>query len=241
VKELLIIEDDEVLRLLLEETLKKYFKVVSAVTGREGRELYESEHPDMVILDLNLPDIDGLDLCREIREKDKLIPIIIISSRKDEVDRVLGLELGADDYITKPFTVRELRSRVNAFIQRVHETELAREEHVLAGNHAISGRCTLKFNDSEHKLRINGKNAHLTKTEYQLLRLLAGSPGRTFSGEEIIQAIWGEEWAATRNIVHQNFKRLRKKIEPDPQKPEYVQTIYGAGYRLNPACTVVIE
>jgi len=241
VKELLIVEDDDELRLLIDESLKTSYEVVKASTGQEGMKLYESEHPDMVILDLNLPDADGLDLCREIREKDKLIPIIIMSSRKDEVDRVLGLEFGADDYITKPFSVRELKSRVNAFFRKLHALEVAYEENIPAVKSHVSGRCTLKFNDEYHELHINGINAHLSRTEYQLLRLLAGSPGRVFSREEIIQAIWGEEWTGTQTIVSQNFKRMRQKIEPDPKKPEYVQTIHGVGYRLDPDCNVVIK
>jgi len=113
--------------------------IVDAATGEEGIRLYESEHPDMVIMDLNLPDADGLDLCRKIREKDKLTPIIIMSSRKDEVDRVLGLELGADDYITKPFSIRELRSRVNAFFRRIHAIEVAHEEHIPSGTGGAQG------------------------------------------------------------------------------------------------------
>jgi len=240
-EELLIIEDDEELRLLLDETLKASYEIVDAATGEEGLRLYESEHPDMVIMDLNLPDADGLDLCRKIREKDKLTPIIIMSARKDEVDRVLGLELGADDYITKPFSIRELRSRVNAFFRRIHAIEVAHDEHIPAGTGGAQVDCVMKLNDFARTVDINGKELRLSPTEYQLLRLLAGSPGRVFARKEIIQAVWGEEWTGTEQAVIQQFKRLRFKIEPDHENPEYIETVHGAGYRISPSCKVVIE
>lgn len=238
-KKLLIIEDDEELGLLLDSSLKTSYEIANAKTGQEGLKTYESEHPDMVILDLNLPDVDGLDLCRDIRKNDDLTPIIIISSRKEEVDRILGLELGADDYISKPFSVRELRSRVHAFFRRAGAVEAAGVRSMEVAQSVATKRRTLRVDELAYIIQIDGRDIPLTHTEYQLLRLLAGAPGKVFSRNEIIQAIWGEEWTGTDTVMIQHFKRLRRKIETDPRQPECIQTIHGMGYRLNPQCEIV--
>lgn len=232
-KKLVVIEDDEELGLLLTESLQPYFQVIRVRTGEEGLRAYESEGPDMIILDLNLPDSDGMDLCRDLRKRDELIPIIITSSRKEEVDRVLGLELGADDYISKPFSVRELRSRVNSFFRRLGAMEATRTKDSTEGG--ITGQIPLTIDHGSRIVRVDDREIVLTQKEYELLMLFIKSPGKTFNRQEIIREIWGEEWSGTDRVMVHHIDRLRNKIEKDPLVPAYIQTIHGVGYRFNPS------
>jgi len=232
-EQILIIEDDEELQKLLESTLRGSYQVFNTNTGLEGLSLYSLKHPDMVILDLNLPDMDGLDICRHIRKKDDITSIIMISSRTEEVDRILGLELGADDYITKPFSIRELRSRVHAFFRKIEVMKNIRSDARDQEEHEDLKRNILKIDELTNTMLMDDKEIRLTHTESQLLRFLAASPGEVFSREDIVKEIWGDEWTGTDMVVATHIKRLRRKIETDHRRPECIETIHGVGYRLN--------
>jgi DNA-binding response OmpR family regulator len=180
---------------------------------------------DLVVLDLMLPDGSGLDLCRDVRDESD-VPIIVVTARTDEIDRVIGLELGADDYVSKPFSMSELVSRVRAMLRR---RELDRREK---GSAQHVGSLRLDF--ATHEVTVEGRRVQLTPSEFRLLSLLAGDPGRVFDREEIMRHLWSSDFTGGRRTCDQHVVAVRRKIETDPRSPSRLQTVRGMGYRLVP-------
>lgn len=203
------------------------YKVLSAPDGREGLKLAQDAGPDLVVLDLMLPGMDGLEVCRELR-RDSNVPIIMLTARVEEEDRLEGLNLGADDYVTKPFSPRELAARVRAVLRRT--TRDAAEEGPLR---LVVGDITV---DLEKRTVQSGEDrVKLTPTEYRLLVLLMREPGRTFSRDQIIDRVFGYDFDGFDRTVDAHVSNLRSKVEADPDKPRYLQTVYGVGYRFGDA------
>jgi two-component system response regulator VicR len=227
---ILIVEDERAVARGLEYSLNSEgFTVLWADTGGRALELARSQDPDLVLLDIRLPDISGFDVCRQLRAEGKRMPILILTARDEEVDKVLGLELGADDYVVKPFSLRELTSRVRALLRRAYgdlATPLPRE------------RLTYDQVDLDlERLQVHreGELVELTPTEFRLLRYLVAHPGRPFSRSSLIEAIWGyDSEVGSERTVDVHIRHLREKLEPDPAHPRHLVTVRGTGYKLEP-------
>jgi two-component system, OmpR family, response regulator MtrA len=225
-KTILIVEDDapsrEVVRLAC--TAQNH-TLIEAATGTDGLEMARESSPDLVILDVNLPGMSGLDICRRLRADGSRVPIIMLTAKADTIDVVVGLELGADDYVTKPFEVRELMARIGAHLRRAEITpqEQPRDRFEFPGLIIDLGRRQV-FRDGEEML--------LTLTEFNLLALLASRPGQVMSRGELLRRVWGYEVEIETRTVDAHVYRLRRKIEPEPDKPTYIHSVPGIGYRF---------
>ena len=220
---ILIIEDEiELVRVLQSYLEQANFKVISAGQGDSGLTLWAQNKPDLVILDLNLPGIDGLDVAREISRKSET-PIIMVTARVEETDRLIGLELGADDYITKPFSPREVVARVRAVLRRADTPKMA---------NSVLHSGDLEIDLDAHKVSIRAETIVLTPTEFILLHTLASQPGRVFSRLQLLEASQGDTYEGYERTIDAHIKNLRAKIEPDPKKPQYIETVFGIGYRF---------
>lgn len=224
---ILVVEDDrktaDLIRLYLE---KSHFRSLNAYDGREGLELFHHNSPlDLIILDIMLPHLDGLELCRLIRSESD-VPIIMLTARSTEPDKLVGLEIGADDYIAKPFSPRELVARVRAVLRRTKRAQ-ADESPLQLEIH------DLYIDFSRHEVRVADKPIHLTIKEFRLLETLAGHPGQTFSRAQLLERVFGYDYLGLERTVDVHIKNLRKKIEPDPTQPSYIQTVYGVGYKFS--------
>jgi len=220
---ILIIEDEiELVRVLQSYLEGANFEVLSAYQGDTGYAMWERKHPDLVILDLNLPGLDGLDVARKIRRKDDT-PIIMVTARVEETDRLIGLELGADDYISKPFSPREVVARVRAVLRRAGTTQSK-------SNILRSG--LLEIDLDAHAVSINEEVIDLTPTEFNLLATLASQPGRAFSRMQLLEASQSTAYEGYERTIDAHIKNLRAKIEPDPKNPHYIETVFGVGYRF---------
>jgi DNA-binding response OmpR family regulator len=218
-----IIEDEPELVKVLKSYLEKAgFSVISANRGDSGLELWGAKKPDLVILDLNLPGMDGLDVAREIRRKSNT-PIVMITARVEETDQLIGLELGADDYITKPFSPRIVVARVRALLRRV---EAAPETE------RILRIADLEIDLDAHTLSRANNEIELTPTEFTLLITMASSPGRAFSRLQLLEATQGVTFEGYERTVDAHIKNLRSKLEPEPKNPIYIETVFGIGYRF---------
>jgi DNA-binding response OmpR family regulator len=224
---LLVDDEDSVQKLLAYPLERDGFRVVQARDGQEALDRFAEQHVDLVVLDVMLPKLDGLEVCKRLRASSS-VPIIMLTARDDELDKVLGLELGADDYITKPFSIREFRSRVRALLRRAATATAT--EHDDEAIEADGLRIDLARRDVE----VRGKPVQLTYVEFELLRTLASHPGRVYTREMLLQALWGgSEYREPRTIdVH--VRHLREKLEPDPRAPEFILTVRGVGYRFRP-------
>ncbi len=225
---ILVVEDNKDLLKLLEINLTDQgYTVYTAIDGQSALDLYASISPSLMILDIMLPKIDGLEVCKQIRKKDRLIPILMLTAKAEEIDKVLGLELGADDYMTKPFSIRELLARVKAIFRRIE------------ANNEISEQLpeVLKYKQLElyphlRKVVLNGQTLELTSKEYDLLLLFFSNPGKAYSREELLNEVWGYTYDGYSHTVNSHINRLRSKIEIDPSEPDYVKTVWGIGYRF---------
>lgn len=227
-KKILLIEDDSDLFALLKYNLEKEgFQMVGAQTGKGAVDLCRKERPDLVILDIMLPDSDGLDICKGIRSHPELahIPIIFLTARASETDRIVGLELGANDYIVKPFFVRELVARIK--IQFRTQQQPVRTLQI-AGLYLDRSSCRVK---------LDGQSLALTATEFRLLEFLMSRPGFVFSREQLLNAVWGHDRAVTDRTVDVYILRLRQKIEKDPANPFFIRSVRGFGYSFNDPAT----
>jgi DNA-binding response OmpR family regulator len=222
---LLIIEDEpELVRVLRSYLEQAGFSVLAALRGDTGLTTWEDRHPDLVILDLNLPGMDGLDVARHIRRTERgHTPIIMLTARADEVDQLIGLELGADDYIPKPFSPRIVVARVRALLRRI--------EAPAPGAQALRV-ADLEIDPDAHTLTRAGKVIELTPTEFSLLTTLAGQPGRVFSRLQLLEAAQGVAYEGYERTIDAHIKNLRAKIEADSRKPKYIETVFGIGYRF---------
>ncbi len=221
---ILIIEDEpELVRVLRSYLENAGFQVMTAYRGDSGLSTWEHRRPDLVILDLNLPGLDGLEVAREIRKKAKT-PLIMLTARVAETDQVVGLELGADDYITKPFSPRVVVARVRALLRRSMKGPIERR---------VIRAANLEIDLDARIVRRDRVQIELTPTEFSLLTALAGQPGRAFSREQLLKASQGEAFGGYERTIDVHIKNLRAKIEPDPRKPRYIETVFGVGYRFS--------
>jgi two-component system KDP operon response regulator KdpE len=225
----LVIDDEpEIWRAVRAGLTSAGFTAEWAQTGAEGMELVSRWHPDVVILDLTLPDLDGIEVCRRLRSWTQ-IPIIVLSVREGEADKVTALELGADDYLTKPFSMAELMVRVRVALR--HAAHMSgssdREARFQAGG--------LIMDFEQRQVSVDGREIHLSLTEYELLKYLALNAGLVLTHRAILRAVWGPAYENEVTYLRVFFNRLRRKIEPDPSRPRYLQTELGIGYRLRSA------
>jgi two-component system response regulator RegX3 len=221
----LIVEDEESLADSIRYNLEREgFAVSVAADGRRALERFRADGPALVILDLMLPEVSGLDVCREIRAESD-VPIIMVTAKDAEADKVTGLELGADDYVTKPFSIRELVSRVRANLRRTRMHPNRKADDVLAG-----GPVTMDV--SRHEVRVNGGPIDLPPKEFELLELFLRRRGRLLTREFLIEEVWGADYFGDTKTLDVHVKRVRRKIEPDPHRPVHLLTVRGLGYKF---------
>ena len=217
----LVVDDERSIRRFLKVSLGSQFVVLEAASGEEALSAVANEHPDVVILDLGLPDIDGVEVTRRLREWSQ-IPIIIVSVREQEQDKIAALDAGADDYLTKPFGVGELMARLRVALRRSAQVD---DEPVFA-----SGNLVVDLNQRE--VRLNEQPILLTPTEYDLLRTLVRHAGKVLTHDQLLRAVWGTAYESETHMLQVNISNLRRKIEPDPSRRTYIVTEPGVGYRL---------
>jgi len=222
---ILVVEDDpKIQKVIAQSLLKEGYLVSTSASGREALEKAQSEAPDLVILDLRLPEIDGLEVCRRLRTK-TTVPVIIVSARGEEADKVAGFTLGADDYLTKPFSPTELLLRVNAVLRRVREhTEGTEQNRISLSGLLIDRSCRL--------VELEGKPVELTAREFDILWILAAHPNRVYSREQLLHLAWKDEFEADTATVTVLIRRLRQKLEKRPDHPEIIKTVWGVGYKF---------
>jgi len=236
-KKILIIEDHVDLANILSLHLSDLdYSVTHADDGLKGLNFLQGESFDLVILDLMLPGMDGLEICRRIRKQNNYTPVLMLTSKSSEIDRVLGLEIGADDYVSKPFSVREVMARIKALFRRVEvfseSSELSTEEN----NNVVFGN--LEVDIDSHKVSIDGRTIDLTAREFELLHHFVKRPGRVYSRAQLLDMVWGYGHEGYEHTVNSHINRLRAKIENDPANPEYILTIWGVGYKFNDALSL---
>ena len=223
---ILLVDDEESIQKLLAYPLEREgYRVLQARDGQEALTRFASEHVDLVVLDIMLPKLDGLEVCKRLRAESE-VPIIMLTARDDELDKVLGLELGADDYITKPFSIREFRSRVRALLRRASVSR-----QVDGGGDVISAEG-LTIDLARRAVEIRGERVQLTYVEFELLRILASHPGRVYSRRMLLEALWGGADYREPRTIDVHVRHLREKLEKDPAEPEYILTVRGVGYRF---------
>ncbi len=218
---ILVVDDERPIRRFLNASLSGEYAVVEAASGQEALALALSSRPDAIILDLGLPDLDGVDVTRRLREWTQT-PIIVVSVRDQEQDKIAALDAGADDYLTKPFGAGELMARLRVILRRAVVPE---SEPVYQADH-------LKVDLTRHEVSIDGQIASLTPTEYDILRFLILHAGKVLTHQQLIHLVWGNTYQADAHLLRVNISNLRRKIEPDPSRPHYVLTEPGVGYRL---------
>lgn len=224
----LIVEDEPSIITLLKYNLEKAgFSVISALDGETGLEMAMNENPDFIILDLMLPKMDGMDVCKKLRQEKITTPILILTAKEDEFDKVLGLELGADDYLTKPFSPREVIARVKAILRRTNARE---EEPESDSNEIRVGELTIY--PDEYQVKLRDEYLELTPKEFELLLYLAQHRGKVLSRNQLLDSVWNYDFAGDSRIVDVHISNLREKIEEDSKRPKYIKTIRGFGYKL---------
>ncbi|NLM35920.1 MAG: response regulator transcription factor [Clostridiales bacterium] len=224
-KILVVDDEDNILELLKFNLENNSYKVVTASNGDEALKLARSEEPNLILLDLMLPGLDGYELCKEIRRDVNLshTPIIMITAKSEELDKILGLELGADDYITKPFSIREMLARVKAVLRRASIQQMNKVFKF--------GNICIDF--EKHEVLNNHKKVDLTLKEFELLEILVKSKGRVVTREFLLEKVWGYEYVGETRTVDVHIRHLRQKIEEDDKNPQYIETVRGIGYRFN--------
>ena len=225
-KRILIIEDDRAILRGLKDNLEyDKYEVLTATDGEQGYCLIQEKKPDLIILDLMLPKMSGYELCRKVREEGLTMPILMLTARGEEVDRVLGLDLGADDYVTKPFSVPELLARIRAILRRMQRSKI-----VPLPNELRFGKVVIDFKRFE--ARRAGKVLNMSRKEFGILRLLAARVGEVVTRDELLDEVWGYEQYPTTRTVDNHIALLRSKLEEDPSKPRHLLTVHGVGYKL---------
>jgi DNA-binding response OmpR family regulator len=222
-KTILVVDDKASVRKLVQEYLtEQNFRVVTAANGQEALYTARHEKPDLILLDIMMPEMDGYEfISAHRRESDT--PIILLTAKLEEADKVLGLELGADDYVTKPFGMRELLARIRAVLRRVGK-EPEPSDNLRAGE--------ISLNRSTREVQVSGSPVHLTPSEFELLALLMSAPGRVYSRIELLEELQGTSFEGVARTIDVHVRNLRTKIEPDPSNPSYIETIFGVGYRF---------
>jgi DNA-binding response OmpR family regulator len=222
---LLVDDEDSVQKLLAYPLEREGFRVLQARDGEEALERFAAENVDLVVLDLMLPKLDGLEVCKRLRALSE-VPIIMLTARDDELDKVVGLELGADDYITKPFSIREFRSRVRALLRRASVVRPA------VGDGNVIAAHDLEVDLGRRTVEVRGTPVRLTYVEFELLRTLAAHPGRVYSRRMLLESLWGAADYREPRTIDVHVRHLREKLERDPAEPEYILTVRGVGYRF---------
>ena len=229
----LVVDDESsIVELVAYNLRREGFEVITENDGQQGLKRALSDKPDLVVLDVMLPSLSGLDVCRSIRHESD-IPVIMLTARKDELDRILGLELGADDYVTKPFSPRELVARVKAILRRAKrpldketvESDVAVEHH------------GLKIAFDKREVMLDNVLLQLTFTEFELLAILARNPGRAFTRDDLLVKVWGQDFFGDARTVDVHIRHLREKLQEDPQSPRFIETVRGVGYRFREMST----
>jgi len=229
VAKILLVDDERILLDTIKYNLSKAGHQVRAATdGEEALNAARQEPPDLIILDVMLPKMDGFEVCRVLRGEGVVTPILMLTARDEELDKLLGLELGADDYLTKPFSMRELLARVKALLRRV--------EMIQSGNEAAAKPLregSLEVDATSHRALLRGEPLHLKPKEFDLLTFLMRHRGRAFSRDQLLEQVWGYEYAGdTTRTVDVHVRWLREKVETDPSRPELIETVRGVGYRF---------
>ncbi|GAJ00138.1 unnamed protein product [marine sediment metagenome] len=226
IKRVLVVDDEKKIVDIVKAYLERDgFSVVTAYDGRSALEAVRRSSPDIIILDLMLPEISGLDVCRSLR-KESDVPVIMLTARDEITEKIVGLELGADDYITKPFDPKELIARIKAVLRR-SESKVIPEKVIKIAD--------IEINIEKRRVTRCGKTIELTPFEFDLLRSMAEHPGRVYSRMQLLDNVQGEAYEAYERTIDSHIKNLRKKIEPDPEKPRYIITVYGVGYKVEGA------
>jgi len=226
VTKILVVDDEESIIELVTYNLKNAgFDVMTAMDGMEAENMAREKRPDLIVLDVMLPGKDGFEVCRGVRRTNEEIPIIMLTAKKDEIDRVLGLEIGADDYLVKPFSPRELVARVKAVLRRTKKLGNMGKEDILTFN-------GLNVDLAKRQVTVDGRRVELTGREFDLLELFIRNPGRVFSRGKLLEFLWGEEYFGDYRTIDVHVRHLRQKVERDPSNPKYFITVWGVGYKF---------
>jgi two-component system alkaline phosphatase synthesis response regulator PhoP len=221
---ILIVEDEEDLARGLEINLSKEgYEVLTSSCGEEGLQLAQDENPDLIILDIMLPEMNGFDVCRELRRRGAEVPIIMLTAKSEEVDRVVGLEIGADDYVIKPFSLRELLARIHARLRRHTQSQDQLSRYSFG---------EIEINFDKYITTRKGRKLELTPKEYEVMRFLILHQGEVVTRDQLLDQVWGYEVYPTTRTVDNHILRLRQKLEEEPAKPKHILSIYGEGYRF---------
>jgi len=227
-KNVLVVEDDRSISDLLEIHLKDLnCNTIKTYDGKDGLDLAIKNNYDLIVLDIMLPNVDGLTICKEVRKKEDYTPILMLTSKSEELDKVVGLEVGADDYLTKPFGIREFIARVKAIFRRTEafQKETENQSDIVIGDILIE--------ISKRRVKLKGERIELTPKEFDLLLLLASHPGKTYTREQLLNILWGYQYNGYEHTVNSHINRLRSKIEKNLSNPNYILTSWGVGYRFN--------
>ena len=226
-EKILVVDDEvEIVRILRGYLERAGYTVLSAYTGPEAVRMARQEAPTLVVLDLMLPGMDGWDVCRMLRRESD-VPIIMLTARVEETDRLIGLELGADDYVVKPFSPREVVARVRAVLRRVQGPRPPEAESLAVGS--------LRLDATRHTVSMDGRSVDLTPSEFEILRTLMHEPGRVFTRLQLLEAATGEAYEGYERTIDTHIKNMRRKIEPDSSSPTYLLTVHGVGYKMREA------
>ena len=232
-KKVLIVDDEKAIVDILNHNLvREGYETAQAYDGEQAVELIEKEKPDLILLDVMLPKKDGFSVCKEVRQKSN-VPIIMVTAKEDVVDKIIGLELGADDYITKPFSVREVMARVKANLRKSYAFEMNKEEVPAESTTNAMQFGTLTLDTDRYEVKVGEKAVELTLREFELLKFLATQKGQVFSREELLEKVWGYEYFGDVRTVDVTVRRIREKIEANPSVPEFLATKRGIGYYFN--------
>lgn len=230
-QKVLIIEDDRnIIELLGIHLHDLGCEVGSATNGQDGLSMAKEQPFDLIILDIMLPGLNGMEVCRKIRQTDRRTPILMLTARSEEIDKVMGLETGADDYLTKPFSIREFIARVKVIFRR-NEDNAAINHNALASS--VISHGGLEIDIVKRKVTLNNTRVDLSPKEFELLALLAANPGNSYSRKRLLNLVWGYEFEGYEHTVNSHINRLRGKIEPDVSSPKFILTTWGIGYRFN--------
>jgi len=228
-RRILVIEDDQDINNLVSMNLRDMnYEVESCDIGSRGLQMAMAGDFDLIVLDVMLPEMDGLEICMRLRSAKKLMPILMLTAKDSEADRVVGLEMGADDYLTKPFSIRELQARVKAMLRRVEM--LTQKPQPVESSVLSFGR--LEINAEKRQVKLDVKTVDLTSTEFDLLLYMARQPGLVFSRAQLLDKVWGYHHSGYEHTVNSHINRLRTKLEKDPSHPEFVLTVWGVGYKF---------
>ncbi|MHA7128095.1 response regulator transcription factor [Algoriphagus namhaensis] len=228
-KKVLVIEDDLNISDLIQIHLSDLeYQVKVRHNGKQGLLTAQNEDFDLIVMDIMLPEMDGISICQRLRALDNFTPILMLTAKSEEIDKIMGLESGADDYLTKPFKIRELLARVKAIMRRQDQYR-----SVSADQSRPLHFAQLELDEKMRKVMLHQKRIELTPKEFDLLLLMAKNPGRSYSRAELLELIWGYDFSGYEHTVNAHINRLRSKIEQDPNHPKFILTTWGVGYRFN--------